>query len=194
MLVDTGAHKSFISNETVQHLGLQLIQSHTRSHWLADGITPFVTNGKVNLSVKIGLMETTILALTAETLSCFCILGVDWIRSNNVSIFTHENRIVIFDKEGNETASVKMDMGEHINNQRNGGIGTFSIQSNGNVKHIIKDLATHLENTNQQRQVQNLLGNFEALVDLTISTRATSAMFHTIDTGQMQPIVEQPRV
>jgi predicted aspartyl protease len=111
VLVDTGAHKSFISNETFQRLRPQLVHNQIQNHWLADGITPFITNGKVNLSVKIGPKETMVVASVAKTLSCFCILGTDWLLANNVSILTHESRIAMFDKKGNEIASQEIEMG-----------------------------------------------------------------------------------
>ena len=194
ILIDTGAHKSFISNETVERLGLHLSQNHTRSHWLADGMTPFITNGEVNLSVKIGLVQTTVSVSVAQTLSCFCILGADWIRTNNVSIFTHENRIVMFDKGGNESASMAMEMDEYNSIKTNMAMGTSSVQSKSNVRQVIEDLTEHLKNRQQQQQVQNVLGSFETIFDLSIPTKATPAMFHTIDTGQGQPIVERPRI
>jgi hypothetical protein len=193
ILVDTGAHKSFISYKIVQRLGLQLIHGHDRNHWLADGVTPFVTNGEVNLCVELGGVETTVLASVAQTLSCSGILGVDWIRANSVSIFTHENRIAMFNKQGNETASVAMEL-DGLGNKSNLAIGTFSIQSKSNVKQITEDLSAHLADSLQQRQLQNLLDDFNTIFDLSISTKATPAMFHTINTGQVQPIVVRPRI
>ncbi len=191
--MDTGAHKSFISNKIVQRLGLPVVHGHNGNHRLADGITPFVTNDEVNFCVELGEVETKVLASVAQTLSCSCILGVDWIWANNVSIFTHENRIVMFNKQGNEIASVVMELGGH-SSKTNLAIGTFSIQSKSNVRQIIEDLSAHLKNIPQRRQVQNLLGDFEVIFDLSIPTKATPAMFHTIDTGQVQPIVERPRI
>lgn len=193
ILIDTGAHKSFISNEIVQHLGLQLIPSHKRSHWLADGITPFVTNGEVLLLIKIGMVETKIMASIAETLSCSCILGADWIRFNNVSFFTHENRIVVFDSTGKEIASQAMNIGTHRRG-KNLTIGTFSIKSNFEVRQTIENLSAHLENMEQQREVKSLLGDYQEIFDLSRPTKATSAMFHTVDTSQAQPIVQRPRI
>ena len=191
ILVDTGAHQTFISNRTVQCLGLQLVHGHKQNHWLADGITPFVTNGEINLCMELGGVETTVLASVAQTLSCSCILGVDWIRANKVSIFTHENRIAMFNDQGNEIASVAMELGAD-NSKTNLTNGTVSIQSKSYVKQIIEDLSAHLENGPQQQQVQSLLGNFNAIFDLSIPTKATAAMLHTIDTGDAQPIVERP--
>jgi hypothetical protein len=194
ILVDTGAHKSFISNETFERLRPQLVQNQAQSHWLADGITPFVTNGEVKLSVKIGPKETTVVASVAKTLSCLCILGTDWILSNNVSILTHENRIAMFDKKGNEIASLVIEKGGEINKKTNLPIGTFSIQSNADVRNIIDNLSSHLDNAQQRQQVQNTLGNYYAIFDLSIPTTAIPAMHHTIDTGQARPTVERSRI
>lgn len=194
ILIDTGAHKSFISNETFQRLRPQRIQNQVQSHWLADGVTPFVTNGEVNLSVKIGLQKTTVVAAIAKTLSCPCILGVDWILANNVSILTHENRIAMFDQSGNEIASQEMETHGRITESANLPIGTFSIQPSPNVRKIIENLSTHLDNDRQRQQVHDLLNNYYTIFDLTTPTKATPAMFHTIDTNQARPAVERPRV
>lgn len=192
VLVDTGAHKSFLSQETFDRLGLEAVQSGTRNHWLADGITPFITNGETNLCVEIGVETTTVRASIASTLSCPCILGADWIRSNNIAIFTHENRIAMFDNEGNEIASITMDEVSH------GGItlagGTFSTQAEGSLVEIIKGFSSHLGTNEQRRQLRDLLNNFAPLFDLSLPTKATPAMFHSINTGQTQPIAERPRI
>ena len=194
ILVDTGAHKSFISNETFKYLQPQVVQRHTQSHWLADGVTPFITNGEVQLSVKVGCLETRVLASIATTLSCSCILGADWIRANNISILTHKNRIAMYDSEGNEIASEAMEMLEETTMGPNLPIGTFSIQSNSEVSTIIKNLSAHLEHPQQKQQVLSLLGNYHTIFDLSTPTKAMPAMFHTIDTGLVRPIVERHRI
>ena len=194
ILIDTGAHKSFISKETFEHLRPPLIQNQIRSHWLADGITPFITSGEVDLSVKIGPKQTVVRAAIANTLSCFCILGVDWILANNVSILTHENRIALFDRGGKEIASKEIEMDRRSSRTPSQQIGSFSIQSNVTVPNTIDNLCSHLDDVQQRRQVQNLLAEHSAIFDLTNPTQATPAMFHTIDTGCARPIVERPRI
>jgi transposase InsO family protein len=194
ILIDTGAHESFISTEAVKHLRSRAVRKETRSHWLADGITPFVTNGEVELSVKIGSKQTTVRAAMADTLSCLCILGVDWILANNVSILTHEKRIALFDQEGEETASTTIEMDQVNSKTSNQTIGTFSIRSHGTVRSIIDNLAAHLDDAPQRQQVQNLLVTHEKLFDLTNPTKATPAMFHTIETGCARPTTERARI
>lgn len=192
VLVDTGAHGSFVSQETLDRLGLKGIHQRASNHWLADGTTAFETNGEANLCIEIGVATTPVRAWIAKTLSCSCILGADWIRSNNIAIFTHENRIVMFDNVGNEIASARMDEAPYQG--RNLAAGTSSSRAEDIVAQTIEGLSSHLETGEQRQRLRKVLSSFAAVFDLTVPTKATPAMFHTINTGQAQPIAERARI
>ncbi|CAF1068627.1 unnamed protein product [Adineta ricciae] len=176
-----------------QLLGGQLVHGQEQKHWLADNATPFITDGETKLCVKIGNMETTVLASVARTLSCGCILGVDWIWANNVSILTHENRIVLFNQHGVAMDAVGIDSEEH-RVWENSVAGTSSIQLKPNIGQIIEGLVPNLEDMEQRAQLRKLLNSFGTIFDLSIPTTATPAMFHTINTGSAQPIAQRPRI
>ena len=156
-------------------------------------MTPFITNGEVELSVKIGSKQTKVKAAIANTMSCLCILGADWIFANNVSILTHEHRIAVFDQEGREIASKEIDVDQRNSQTPNELIGTFSIHSNVTVRNTIDNLVADINDAHQRHQVQHLLAEHDAVFDLTNPTQATPAMFHTIDTAGARPTVERPR-
>ena len=95
MLIDTGAASTFIHRSQLQHIR---IRERTRGdiHFkLADGSTPFTTNGKVVFPLRIGGIVTYVHAYVTDRLSCDCIIGSDWIAQYGVDIHTRSNRIVV---------------------------------------------------------------------------------------------------
>ena len=107
MLVDTGAANSFIHQSQLQHVRIRQRTEGDPHFKLADGSTPFPTNGTVIFPLRFGHIVTYVHAFVTNRLSCSCILGNDWITQYGVDIHTMENKIVVHTR--NESTEHPMD-------------------------------------------------------------------------------------
>ena len=100
MLIDTGAANSFIHQSQLQHIRIHQRIECDPQFKLADGSTPFPTNGKVIFPLQFGHIVTYVHAFITNRLSCGRILGNDWITQYGVDIHTKESKIVVHTKNG----------------------------------------------------------------------------------------------
>ena len=100
MLIDTGAANSFIHQSQLQHIRIHQRIECDPHFKLADGSTPFPTNGKVIFPLRFGRIVTYVHAFITNRLSCGRILGNDWITQYGVDIHTKESKIVVHTKNG----------------------------------------------------------------------------------------------
>ena len=109
MLIDTGAANSFIHQSQLQHIRIHQRIECDPQFKLADGSTPFPTNGKVIFPLQFGHIVTYVHAFVTNRLSCSCILGNDWLTQYGVDIHTKESKIVVHTK--NDSTEYQMDNG-----------------------------------------------------------------------------------
>ena len=109
-LIDTGASHSFIHSSFLHQLRHSPISPMHDTFTLADGQTPFIIHGKVQIHIRINNITTTISALISKSHSTSCILGQDWIRKYSVDIHHSTNQLVIHTKHSSIIIPLDVDL------------------------------------------------------------------------------------
>ncbi|CAF1367651.1 unnamed protein product [Didymodactylos carnosus] len=87
ILIDTGANQSFINEKSLRSTNHpKYLTSQKYQFFMADGLTPFIVTGAVQLKIQMNGTSTTITALVAQNLCTDVILGMDYIFKYDLGI------------------------------------------------------------------------------------------------------------
>ena len=113
LLIDTGATNTFINKDKLRNLNpCNLINNHSYSFVLADGIAPFRVEGIVELHITIANKITTIHAHVAENLCTDIILGMDYITLYNLQFDIRKQTVSI--EHNNHLHTININQNESL--------------------------------------------------------------------------------
>ncbi|CAF0825482.1 unnamed protein product [Adineta steineri] len=107
VLIDTGSTHSFIRASILGLVRHGPIQTNMIDLFMADGRTPFPVLGEVSLNFNIKNIRTKNKVLVVKELCCDCLVGIDWIRNNSVTLDIYNQQLTA--RSGNRQATVKLE-------------------------------------------------------------------------------------
>ncbi|GFT12686.1 retrovirus-related Pol polyprotein from transposon 297 [Trichonephila clavipes] len=163
-LWDTGAEKSFISEEVYRNYFSYRPRQKTKDRVVTAQGAPCSHLGKVELQIRIREFQKPWEFHILDNMQYQCILGIDFMKASRLTLDFDQKSLIIPDHLIKQTPKEE--------------------------KLVDIDLTESKLNDEQQRQLKALFNNFKGL--FSDQPGLTHVVYHEIDTGDKGPVVSRP--
>ncbi|GFW76443.1 retrovirus-related Pol polyprotein from transposon opus [Trichonephila clavipes] len=163
-LWDTGAEKSFISEEVYRKYFSYRPRQKTKDRVVTAQGAPCSHLGRVELQIRIREFQKPWEFHILDSMQYQCILGIDFMKASRLTLDFDQKSLIIPDNQIKQLPKIKKPVDIHLTNTKLG--------------------------DGQQRQLKALFNNLKGL--FSDQPGLTHVLYHEIDTGDKGPVVSRP--